>query len=164
MRGVYTPLVVAAAMVVVLWTPEVRAQDAGTRTKIERLIREGTDLFEMGRYEEARARLQQALSLDPKAEEAYRLVREKGDRRLAQKMTEPKNGREERVIYDLYRLHASRLKRDRKYIGDLVQTAIDTQVHPLKQWEAIHKLQQVGQFAIPFLVDALGNEHDHEIR
>ena len=157
-------LVAVVAAALALSASDVAAQDAGTRAKIERLIREGTDLFEIGRYEEARARLRQALSLDPKAEEADRLVREIGDKVLAQMMTEPRIGREAQVIYDLYRLHASRLKRDRKYIGDLVTITTDAQAHPLKQWEAIHKLQQVGQFAIPFLVEALGNERDHEIR
>jgi CheY-like chemotaxis protein len=157
-------LVAVVAAAFALSASDVAAQDAGTRAKIERLIREGTDLFDLGRYDEASARLRQALSLDPKAEEAHRLVREIGDKVLAQMMTEPRIGREATVIYDLYRLHASRLKRDRKYIGDLVAITIDAQAHPLKQWEAIHKLQQVGQFAIPFLIEALGNERDHEIR
>jgi len=155
----------AAALVLALgWAGAVPAGDAETRAKIEKLFREGADLFEMGRLEEARERLREVLSLDPTAEEANRMVQEIGEKLMIRWMTEPALGRESRVIWDLYRLHAGRTKRSPSYIKGLVAVAVDPLQHPVKRWEAVEKLREVGQFAIPFLVDALGNERDHEVR
>jgi CheY-like chemotaxis protein len=157
--------VCAATLLTVALPSEVRAQgDEETKAKISKLYREGVDLFQMGRFEESKAKLQQVLALDPNAKEAYDLVRQCGERLMIQWMTEPKMGREPRILYDLYRLHASRLKRTPEFIKGLVSIATDPLKHPVKRWDAIHKLQDVGQFAIPFLVDALGDERDHEIR
>lgn len=152
------------ALMGLMWTCPAPAGDAETRARIEKLFREGADLFEMGRLEEARARLREVLALDPTAEEANRLVQEIGEKLMIRWMTEPAMGREPRVIYDLYRLHAGRMKRKPSYIKGLVATATDPLQHPVKRWEAIEKLREVGQFAIPFLVEALGDERDHEVR
>lgn len=156
---------VAAATLCVAIPAEVRAQgDMETKAKISKLFREAVDLFQMGRLEESRARAQQVLALDPNAQEAYDLVRQAGERLMIQWMTEPKVGREPRVIYDLYRLHAKRMKLTPEFIKGLVDIAVDPLQHPVHRWDAIHKLQDVGQFAIPFLVAGLGDERDHEVR
>jgi HEAT repeat protein len=148
----------------VLVSSSAGAQEDETQARIKRLHDEMIDLFELGRLEEAREKARQILELDPKAEEAFRLVQEAGERIYRQMMVEPPMGREPRVIYELYQLHVSRLKRKPDHIKSLVQVTIDPTKHPVRRWQAIHKLLEVGQFAIPFLVDALGDELNHEIR
>jgi HEAT repeat protein len=155
----------AAAMLCVALPTGARAQgDEETKAKIDKLFREAADLFQIGKIDEARARAQQVLALDPNAKEAHELVRQAGERLMIQWMTEPKMGREPRVIYDLYRLHASRMKRTPDYVKGLVAVAVDPLKHPVERWDAIHKLQDVGQFVIPYVVEALGDERDHEVR
>lgn len=131
---------------------------------VDKLFFKAVDLFLIGRVKQARELLTKVLQLDPKAEHAHRLVQEAGETVMIQMMTEQLMGREPRIIYDLYRLHARRMKRSPEYIEKLVAAAVNPQVHPVKRWEAIHKLQDVGQFVVPFLVDALGNQRDHEAR
>jgi tetratricopeptide (TPR) repeat protein len=133
-------------------------------SKVEALFREGVDLFEMGKYEKARTKLGEVLSLDPKAEEAWKYVKMAGDKILIQMMTEPDMGREPRVLYELYRLHESRLKRRPDHIKRLVEIALDTRQHPRKRWDATLRLNDVGQFVIPFIIEALGNTRDSEVR
>ncbi len=138
--------------------------DEDVTSKIETLFREAVDLFEIGKYNESRSRLQRVLELDPKAAEAWKLVKMAGDLIIIQMMTEADMGREARVIWELYRLHEMRLKRQPDLIKRLVAMAIDPQKHPRRRWDAMERLTEVGQFVIPSLVDALGNELDHQVR
>ncbi|MHC4249415.1 MAG: HEAT repeat domain-containing protein, partial [Planctomycetota bacterium] len=121
-------------------------------------------LFEMGSYQKSREKLAEVLALDPKADEAWKYVKMAGDKILIQMMTEVNMGREPRVLYELYRLHESRLKRRPDHIKRLVDIALDTRQHPRKRWDAMLRLNEVGQFVIPFIVEALGNVRDSEVR
>jgi len=133
-------------------------------SKVEALFREGVDLFNMGEYKKAREKLGEVLALDPKAEEAWKYVKMAGDKVLIQMMTEEDMGREPRVLYELYRLHESRLKRKPDDIKRLVGIAIDAEQHPRRRWDAMLRLKDVGQFVIPYIVEALGNARDSKVR
>jgi len=151
--------------VALLGAHEARAQAGDTTAKIERLFREGVDLFEMGKYPQARTKLRQVLQLDPNAAEAWKLIKVAGDAIIIEMLTVPEMaGREARVIYELYRLHAKRLKRKPELIQRLVKTAIDPLQHPRKRWDATNRLTEVGQFVIPYVVDALGDKRNDDAR
>ena len=127
------PVSCAALAVTVLaaFGGEARAQFGDdVSSKIEALFRKGVDFFEMGNYEKAREKFGEVLALDPKADEAWKYVKMAGDKVLIQMMTEPGMGREPRVLYELYRLHESRLKRRPDHIKRLVDIALDTRQHP----------------------------------
>jgi HEAT repeat protein len=151
--------------VIVAFGGDARAQFGDdVSSRVEKAFREGVDLFEMGNYQKARDKLREVLALDPKAEEAWKYVKMAGDKILIQMMTEDGMGREPRVLYELYRLHESRLKRRPDHIKRLINVALDTRQHPRKRWDAMERLIDVGQFVIPFIVESLGNVRDSEVR
>lgn len=136
-----------------------------TASKIDHLFKSGIDLYEMGKYAEAQAKFRQMLDLDPKAEEAWKLVRMAGDQVYFSMLTDPAmQGREHRVIWNLYRLHSKRLQRKPEVITTLVNIAVNPQENPKRRWDSLERLKDVGQFAIPYLVDHLGDERDDEVR
>ncbi len=154
-----------AAVVFAAFGGDARAQFGDdVSAKIEATFREAVDLFEMGEYGKSRAKLQEVLELDPKADEAWKYVKMAGDKILIEMMTEQLMGREPRVLYELYTLHHSRLQRRRDHIKGLVDIALDTRQLSRKRWDAILRLNDVGQFVIPFIVEALGNVRDSEVR
>lgn len=131
---------------------------------MSRLMREAVDFFEMGRYDDCRKRLDQVLALDPNYEEASRFKSEIGDRMMIQLMTEPRVGRAPMVIYELARRYEVRRSRKASYVKPLVEIATSPGKHPVDRWDAIHRLEGVGQFAVPFLVENLGSHHEAEVR
>jgi len=154
-----------AAVLLAAHAGKARAQgDEATVRKIEQFYTEAAHYFEIGRTDKARERLEQVLDLDPNAEEAWNIIRTVGNRLMIQMMTDPQMGRAPRVLWELGMRHELREKRKASYVKPLVDVAIDPAQHPTERWKKIHELQEVGQFAVPFLADALGDVREHDNR
>ncbi len=149
---------------VVVFCGMALAEDAGEEA-LER-FRQGSELFEQNRFAEAREKLLQCLRLDPKQEEARRMVEEAGLKLMIRMMAEPEMGRAPRKIWDLYRadLQGEFIQGIKPRLQAMVNRAVDPTTSPLVRWRLIHKLQDVGQYVVPALTDSLMSEQDEDKR
>ena len=151
-----------AILIVVAAAPATAQGDPSEN--IRRKIHTGISYFEQGRYLEAKQLLDEALSLDPTAKEAYRNVQEAGMKIWMRMMLSNEVARPADKIWRLYMRHRRRLTRDEDRIKAMVNRVVDPTVHEVVRWRLIHDLQDVGQFAVPYLAKHLMDERDDERR
>ena len=159
-----SPVLAATLSLVILVAAAPVAAQGEPSEKIRRKIHAGISYFEQGRYLEAKQLLDEALSLDPTAKEAYRNVQEAGMKIWMQMMFSQEVARPADKIWRLYMRHRRRLTRNEERIKAMVNRVVDPNVHEVVRWRLIHDLQDVGQFAVPYLAPHLMNQRDDERR
>lgn len=152
-RGVLLLLVLAGS-----------ASAESVRDEVKLRFREGVDLYQEGKFSEARLKFRQVIALDPTEKEAEALVGDAGNKAMYNMIANPEIGPEPQIVWNLYRRYRQRQERNEEYIAKLVAEAVDPNLSDKKRWDAVLKLGDIGQFALPLLARHLGNELDREVR
>ena len=101
-----------------------RAEEDAT-AQIEKMFREGVDLYQQGKYSESQQKLREVLRLDPRKELAARLVDEAGTRVMARMMADHRMGNEPAYIWQLYKKHYVAKLADKERMTKMAARVVD---------------------------------------
>ena len=132
--------------------------------KIEKLFREGTDLYAQGRFSDAQRKLREMLSLEPNKDICARLVDEAGVKVMAKMMAEPRMGSEPTYIWDQYKKYYVLKLADKDRMSKLAARLTDPATSNDERAQLMREFTELGHYAIPALAPYLGNAQHEDFR
>jgi len=155
--------VVLLALAVASLPSAVRAEEDRT-AQIEKLFREGVDLYQQGKYAEAQAKLKQVHALDPRKEMAARLVDEAGTKIMAQMMSDLRMGNEPAYLWQYYRQYQIKKMADKERMAKMAQRLVDTQTTEDERALLYREFGELGHYAVPSLAPYLKDATHEDFR
>ena len=145
-----------------LSTATIHAEEDKT-AQVEKLFREGVDLYNQGRYSEAQIKLKAVLALEPRKELAARLVDEAGTRIMAKMMADPRMGNEPTYIWQYYRQYQVKKFADKERMVKMAARLVDGATAEEERMLLYREFGELGHYAVPALAPYLKNQthEDH---
>ena len=154
-----------ALLAVLLAGLGVSAHAADDNTaQVEKLFREGVDLYQQGKYSEAQRKLRDVLALDPRKELAARLVDEAGTRVMAKMMADVRMGNEPTYIWQLYRKHYVQKLADKDRMSKMAARLVDTATSEDERALLYREFAELGHYAIPILAPYMRDANKEDYR
>jgi HEAT repeat protein len=131
------------------------AQDAGA---LGQKLKDGIDLLERGRTEEANAKFREVLAADPSSEDAYALVKTASAKQILHMLTAKGDAAQvaERLLNLSQKAELDR-SRDEAAIGALVSKLVSTRDLQEQESAANELAAKHGEYAVPALLPHLGS-------
>jgi CheY-like chemotaxis protein len=163
--GRYTMLTLAAmlAMACCFTSSSARAADDNT-AQIEKLFREGVDLYQQGKYSESQRKLRDVLALDPRKDLAARLVDEAGTRVMAKMMADVRMGNEPTYIWQLYRKFYVQKLADKDRMAKMATRLVDVATSEDERALLYREFAELGHYAIPVLAPYMRDANKEDYR
>src|SRR3989339_528851 len=133
------------------------SQEGEQDVQFKTLYRQGIDLVKQGKYQDAYVAFEKAMQLSPSSDLVRFMIQETGDLIIKDMMTNPELKQTALRILELGKGAFQRYIRSPEQIQAIVaqlEGSFD------KKWEAINMLAAIGQRAVPFLIDQLGDKSD----
>ncbi|MFH0939668.1 MAG: HEAT repeat domain-containing protein [Planctomycetota bacterium] len=138
-------------------TQVARSEDDKT-AQIEKLFREGVDLYSQGKYSDAQRKFHGVLQLDLRQELAARLVDEANTKVMAKMMADVRMGNEPSAIWQLYRKYYVGKLADKERMVKMVKRLVDIATSEDERALMYRELAELGHYAVttlaPYLKDA----------
>lgn len=149
-----------------LFPRAIRAEEpaADKTADIERLFREGVDLYQQGRFAEAGARLRQLHALDPRKELVTRLVDEAGTRVMARMMADLRMGNEPAYLWQYYRQYKIKMMADKERMAKMAQRLVDPGTSEDERALLYREFGELGHYAVPVLAPYLKDATHEDFR
>jgi CheY-like chemotaxis protein len=142
----------------------LRAEEPQDKTaQIEKLFREGVDLYQQGKYSEAQHKLRDALALDPRKELAARLVDEAGDKVMSSMMANVRMGNEPMRLWELYKKYYVAKTADKERMKALAKRLMGSASED-ERTQIYTELAQLGYYAVPALAPYLKDAAHEDFR
>ena len=140
----------------VFFAGAVHAQDAGD------LFQQGVRLLELNKADEALAKFQEAVAANPSGEEAYKLWKDTKSRVWSAMMVQGDEFTKiAKHFLRLAQLERKRMSADADTIKALVADAISSDYNK-RNAATVKLMSEHGEYAVPFLLDALGNADEDD--
>jgi HEAT repeat protein len=139
------------------------AQDESFGDKVRQLFQEGSDLYKRGKYQEASSKFEEAFQMQPSSDAVYAFMKRVGEDMVARMMNDPDRKMQDigRRIFELAKPgEPLRMGKDvvQKYVKDLEAAEHET-------WRiAFWHLKNIGPWAVRFVMPALGNQQNDQLR
>ena len=154
---------VAGVFCAVSLPQSARAEEDRT-AQIEKLFREGVDLYQQGKYSDSQHRFHDMLALDPRKELAARLVDEAGVRIMTKMMSDLRMGNDPTRVWQLYNQYKRQKLADKERMTKLVQRLVDPNTSDTERALLYRELGELGQYAVPYLAPYLKDATHEEYR
>jgi len=132
-----------------------RAEESDKTAQIEKLFREGVDLYQQGRFAEAQRKLKEVLALDPRKELAARLVDEAGTKVMAKMMSDVRMGNEPTYIWQYYRQYQVRKLADKERMGKMAARLVEDTTTEDERALLYREFGELSHYAVPVLANYL---------
>jgi CheY-like chemotaxis protein len=126
------------------------AGDEARQENLQTLLNEAIDLFEVGKYTQARAKLDALLAQDPTNQEAYRLTEMVGTAKLNEMVSQVRRERDLGESPLELILRARRYEREKILSPDYIKEMVERALRGDR--EALVEIRKIGQYAVPELV------------
>jgi len=138
-------------------------QDESFGDKVRALFQEGSDLYKRGKYQEASSKFEEAFQMQPSSDAVYAFMKRVGEDMIARMMNDPDRKIQDigRRIYELAKPgEPLRMGKEQvlKYVKDLESASHE-------EWRlAFWHLKNIGPWAVRFVMPALGNQQNDQLR
>ncbi|HYG78044.1 MAG TPA: HEAT repeat domain-containing protein [Planctomycetota bacterium] len=132
-----------------------RAEESDKTARIEKLFREGVDLYQQGRYAEAQRKLKEVLALDPRKELAARLVDEAGTKVMAKMMADVRMGNEPTYIWQYYRQYQVKKMADKERMAKMAARLVEDTTTEDERALLYREFGELSHYSVPVLANYL---------
>jgi len=147
-----------------IFFPRFVAAEEDKTPDMEKLFREGVDLYQRGRYAEAQAKLKQLHALDPRKDLAARLIEEAGASTLAKMMADTKMGNEPTYLWQYYRQYQIKKMADTPRMAKMAQRLVDPATTEDERALLYREFSELGHYAVPLLAPYLKDATHEDFR
>jgi CheY-like chemotaxis protein len=145
-------LLVAVLAACSLQTP-LRAEE--NTAEIEKLFREGVDLYQQGKYSDAQRKLRDVVAREPRRDLAARLVDEAGVKVMAKMMADVRMGNEPTYIWNWYRQYQTAKKANADRMKKMASRIVDAATGEDERALLYREFAELGHYAVPSLAPYL---------
>ncbi|HEY3320135.1 MAG TPA: HEAT repeat domain-containing protein [Planctomycetota bacterium] len=155
---------VLVAAVCACYVPTSARAEEDKTAQIEKLFREGVDLYQQGKYADAQRKLKDVMALDPRNEIIARLVEEAGARVMAQMMANVRMGNEPTYIWQSYRKYQVRKLADKERMAKMAQRLVEPTTTEDERALLYREFGELGHYSIPIIAPYLKDATHEDYR